>query len=76
MLIAYTAIPPFIATLGTQIAFRGAALMVTQGRPVSNINPAINIFGRRIFGYIPMPVIIYVICIAIIWVLMNYTAFG
>jgi len=75
-LIAYTGIPPFIATLGSQIAFRGAALMMTQGRPVSSINPDINIFGQRIFGYIPMPVLIYIGCIVFIWILMNYTAFG
>ena len=75
-LIAYTGIPPFIATLGSQIAFRGAALMVTQGRPVSNINPEINVFGQRLFGYVPMPVLIYIGCIIFIWILMNYTAFG
>ncbi|MCL2864694.1 MAG: ABC transporter permease [Lachnospiraceae bacterium] len=75
-LVAYTSIPPFIATLGSQIAFRGAALMVSQGRPISNINPSINMFGERIFGYIPMPVVIYAICVFFIWVLMNFTTFG
>lgn len=75
-LIAYTGIPPFIATLGTQIAIRGAALMVSKGKPVSNINPQMNWFGSRIFGVIPVPVLIYVLIIFIIWVIMNYTSFG
>lgn len=75
-LIAYTGIPPFIATLGTQIAVRGAALMVSKGKPVSNINPQMNWFGSRIFGVIPVPVLIYVLIIFIIWVIMNYTSFG
>lgn len=75
-LIAYTNIPPFIATLGTQIAVRGAALMVSKGKPVSNINPQINWFGSRIFGVIPVPVLIYLVIIFIIWVIMNYTSFG
>lgn len=75
-LIAYTGIPPFIATLGTQIAVRGAALMVSKGKPVSNINPQMNWFGSRIFGVIPVPVLIYVLIIFIVWVIMNYTSFG
>lgn len=75
-LIAYTGIPPFIATLGTQIAVRGAALMVSKGKPVSNINPQMNWFGSRIWGVVPVPVLIYVLIIFIIWVIMNYTSFG
>ena len=75
-LIAYTKIPPFIATLGTQIAFRGAALMVTMGRPVSNINPQMHWFGSRIAGYIPVPVLIYIAVIALVGILMKYTSFG
>lgn len=75
-LIAFTAIPPFIATLGTQIAVRGAALMLSQGKPISNINPQINFFGSRLFGILPVPVLIYILIIFLMWVLMNYTSFG
>ena len=74
-LIAYTGIPPFIATLGSQITFRGGALMVTQGRPVSSINPQINFFGQPFMG-VPMPIIIWIVCAIVIYVLMNYTSFG
>lgn len=74
-LIAYTGIPPFIATLGSQIAFRGGALMITQGRPVSNINPDIHVFGRPFMG-VPMPIMLWVVCAVVIYVLMNHTAFG
>ncbi|MBP1041196.1 ABC transporter permease [Vagococcus sp. BWB3-3] len=75
-LIAYTGIPPFIATLGTQIAVRGAALMVSNGKPVSNINPQINLLGDRLFGFLPVPVLIYIAVIIFMAVLMNYTSFG
>ena len=34
-LVAKTRIPPFIATLGTYTAIRGAAMLYTNGRPVS-----------------------------------------
>lgn len=76
ILIADFDLPPFIATLGTQITFRGAALMMSGGRPVSNINPQINIFGTRLFGWLPVPVIVYVAVIVFMFVLMKYTTFG
>lgn len=75
-LIAYFQVPPFIATLGSQIAVRGGALMIAQGKPVSNINPQINFLGSRIFGVLPVPVLIYVGVIIVMWVLMNNTSFG
>nr|WP_302470569.1 ABC transporter permease [Vagococcus proximus] len=75
-LIAYTGIPPFIATLGSQIAVRGAALMITKGKPISNINPQVNFLGDRLFGILPVPVLIYILVIIFMWVLMNYTSFG
>lgn len=74
-LIAYFRIPAFIATLGMFTAARGAALMISQGRPVSNVNPAISFLGSRQFG-IPIPVVIYGIVILIIGVIMKYTSFG
>lgn len=75
-LIAYFQVPPFIATLGSQIAVRGGALMIAQGKPVSNINPQINFLGSRIFGVLPVPVLIYLGVIIVMWVLMNNTSFG
>lgn len=75
-LIAYFQVPPIIATLGSQIAVRGGALMIAQGKPVSNINPQINFLGSRIFGVLPVPVLIYVGVIIVMWVLMNNTSFG
>lgn len=75
-LIAYFKIPAFIATLGMFTAARGAALMVSRGRPVSNVNPSISFMGSRIFGIVPIPVVIYGIVIIIIGVMMKFTSFG
>lgn len=75
-LISRFALPAFIATLGSQIIFRGGALMISGGRPVSNINPAINFFGSRIGGWLPVPVLVYILVIIFMTILMNYTSFG
>ncbi|MDF3000269.1 MAG: transporter permease [Bacillota bacterium] len=74
-LIAFTGIPAFIATLGMYTIARGAALIYTGGKPVSNFTEGVLFFGSKI-GVIPIPVIVYVIMITITWVLLGYTSFG
>lgn len=75
-LIAYTGIPAFIATLGMLTAARGAALMYSDGRPISNINPSILIFGDKIYSVLTMPVLIYLLVIVVTFVILKFTSFG
>ncbi len=74
-LIAFTGIPAFIATLGMMTIARGAALIYTGGKPVSQFTPGVMFIGSKI-GAIPVPVIVYLIMIIITWVLLGYTSFG
>ncbi len=74
-LIAYASLPAFIATLGMQTIVRGTALMYTQGKPISNFTDSFMFIGSRI-GWLPVPVLIYAICIAATWILLGYTRFG
>ncbi|MCP1226079.1 ABC transporter permease [Sebaldella sp. S0638] len=75
-LIATTGIPPFIATLGMMVAARGAALLYTDGRPVSSLTPSYQFIGQGYVLGIPVPVLIYLVMIGITWVMLNYTRFG
>lgn len=75
-LIAFTGIPAFIATLGMYTVARGLALIYTGGRPVSSLSSGFTMFGGRLFGFLPMPVVVYAIMAAITWVLLNSTRFG
>ncbi len=74
-LIAFTGIHPFIATLGMMTIARGATLLYTQGKPVSQLTDGMMTFGTKI-GIVPVPVIVYVIMMAITWILLGYTALG
>ncbi len=74
-LIAYTGIPAFIATLGMMTMARGATLMYTSGKPITQLTPDFLFLGGKI-GIIPVPVMIYALMAAITWVLLNYTSFG
>ena len=70
-LIAYTMIPPFIATLGTMVAARGFAKWFTGGMPVSMLTDDFAWIGSGV-----MPVLIFLGVAAIAHVALRYTRYG
>jgi len=70
-LIAYTAIPPFIATLGTMVAARGFAKWFTGAMPVSMLTDQFAWIGAG-----ANPVVIFLVIAAIFHVVLRYTRFG
>jgi len=70
-LIAYTAIPPFIATLGTMVAARGFAKWFTGAMPVSMLTDHFAWIGSDL-----NPVMIFLVVAAIFHVVLRYTRFG
>ncbi|MGV2989835.1 ABC transporter permease [Vibrio sp. E150_011] len=75
-LIAYTGIPPFIATLGMMIIARGAALLYSDGRPISSLIDSYQWIGQGTLGGIPVPVVIFLVMALFTYLLLNYTRFG
>jgi inositol transport system permease protein len=74
--VAKTRIPPFIATLGTYTAIRGAAMLYTSGRPISNLTDGYNFIGQGdIFG-VPVPIVILVGMAIVTHILYANTKFG
>lgn len=70
-LIAFTAIPPFIATLGTMVAARGFAKWFTGGMPVSMLTEDFAWIGAG-----ANPVYLFLIIAVIFHVVLRYTRFG
>jgi inositol transport system permease protein len=68
-------VPSFIATLGMMTAARGMALVVSDGRPVSNLSPQFTRLGGDL-GVLPIPVIILAAIAALAWVLLNHFRLG
>ncbi len=64
-------VPPFIATLGMMTVARGLALVLSNGRPVSNMSPAMT----RIAGdcaHVPIPTLILAaVALGAWWMLRN-----
>jgi inositol transport system permease protein len=75
-LVAKARIPPFIATLGTFTAIRGAANLYTSGRPISDLTDSYDFIGQGdVFG-VPVPIIILVVMAVVTHILYAHTKFG
>lgn len=77
-LIAYTKIPPFIATLGTQLIARACAQLYTNTYPIPELKPEFKMLGQ---GYIipnvlPTVVFIFIIFVVISGFMLTQTRFG
>lgn len=70
-LIAYTKIPPFIATLGMMVAARGFAKWYTKGQPISFPTDSFAALGKGM-----MPVFIFLLVAGICHVALKYTRYG
>ena len=70
-LIAYTRIPPFIATLGMFLICRGIAQAWTRGQPVSFPTEGYAALGKGM-----MPVFWFIGLAALFHVVMRYTLYG
>jgi ribose transport system permease protein len=82
----YGQLPSFITTLGMLSVVRGAALLITDGQPVT-INESFGITKQvvdqfyflgqgQLFGIIPMQLVFFVIVLVIGYVLLSKTVFG
>lgn len=83
---------PFIATLITMTAYRGLALIITNGKPISRLASSIEsesgsflfkvlgkgnlVFGPNEMFSIPIPAIILVVALLIFYFVLHHTTFG
>jgi inositol transport system permease protein len=70
-LIAYTHIPPFIATLGMMVTARGIAKWYTRGQPVSMLQDNYAAIGSGAW-----PVVIFLAVALIFHIALRYTRYG
>ena len=70
-LIAYTKIPPFIATLGMMVTARGLARWWSKGEPISFPTESYAAIGKGM-----MPVIIFVALAILFHFVLKYTIYG
>jgi len=76
VIIAYLGLPPFIVTLGTYTAIRGAAYLAAGGTTVINSNIGFAWIGNGYLGPIPWLVIIALLIIAVSAFILHGTVLG
>jgi ribose transport system permease protein len=76
VMITRGSLPPFIATLGMMSVARGAALLLSDGRPISGFPETLRVLATaRVFG-LPMPVALMLMLYAIAYVVLTRTVAG
>jgi ribose/xylose/arabinose/galactoside ABC-type transport system permease subunit len=78
VLIASTRINSFIATLSTMMVYRGIAMVLSQGQPISfRLETFMDVFGRaELGGVLPVPVVWLAAWAVFAWILLHRTTFG
>jgi ribose transport system ATP-binding protein len=69
-------VSPFMATLATLAAARGAALLLASDSGVAVDNGTISWFGEGRFGPVPVSVVVAALVVVAGWVLLNRTEYG
>lgn len=75
-LITKSKIAPFIVTLGIMTIGRGLALIISKGRPISNLSGSFNFIGGGDILGIPFPIIVLFVVFIICSVVLKKTIFG
>lgn len=80
MIIAFMKVPPFIATLGTQIAIFGLNQLLSKNSPIGSLNQDFTRFGTRglSVGSMTIPWLTFVAVVVgiIIYIVYRKTVFG
>lgn len=69
-------VPPFVVTLGGMSAFRGAALLLSGGGPISGFDAGFRYWGQGKVLEIPVPVLIFLGFAVLAHLVLRYTRFG
>jgi ribose transport system permease protein len=76
LLITAGRLPPFIATLGMMSVARGAALLYTDGRPISGFSAAFRSLSTGRPAMIPAPIILMAVVYVVAHFVLTRTTFG
>jgi inositol transport system permease protein len=69
-------VPPFIVTLGTMTIGRGLALILSKGRPISNLSESFNFLGNGTLLGVPVPIWILMVAFVGCYLLLSKTVLG
>ena len=67
---------PLVVTLGTFALFQGLAYGLTNAEAVSDFPGWFAYFGQAYFGPVPLQLFIFILAVAVVWLILSRTSFG
>jgi len=67
---------PLVVTLGTFALFQGLAYGLTRAEAVSDFPGWFAYFGQAYFGPVPLQLFIFILAVAVVWLILSRTSFG
>lgn len=75
-IVSRLAVPAFVVTLGGMTVFRGLALIIGNGGPISGFDAAFGWWGRGTLGPVPVPVAVFAVVALAGGFTLRFTRFG
>jgi ribose transport system permease protein len=75
-IIANIKMPPLIVTLASLTSLEGLAFIISGGVPIFGFPESFSVIGQGYVGFVPVPVIIMIVIMAIGAFILNKTYFG
>jgi simple sugar transport system permease protein len=76
MIVAFLGVHPILVTLGTMTAVKGIAVYATNGGVIGGFPPAILFLGNGTLLWVPVPMLLFVLCAIAVAVIMSHAPFG
>lgn len=74
--VAKIGIPPILVTLGSMQLFMGLAIIITKGTAIVGLPEMFSTLGNGSVLGIPMPLLVFVACLAVIYIYVNRRPYG
>lgn len=74
--VAYIGAAAMMVTLGTSTLYEGIGLFLSKGNSISGFPSAFYWFGNGTIAGIPVPLLLFIIIVAITWILLEKTPWG
>ncbi|MDO5136528.1 MAG: ABC transporter permease [Eubacteriales bacterium] len=75
--VAYLKVPAFVGTLGSMSIAKGLTYILTEAKPIPNLNDAFKFIGSgMIAGFLPIPIVIFTVILIVCFMLLYKTRYG
>ncbi|QGU15833.1 ABC transporter permease [Leclercia sp. 119287] len=75
-LVAVVRVSPILATLGIMTLLKGINILISKGSSISNFPDTILAINSTNFLGIPLPLLVFLAVVAVLWVILEKSAFG